>query len=357
MDTRRFHKHLFDVARRLIPRDGVVLCAVSGGGDSMALLHGLHAINTMRGCGWRLHVAHLDHGLPQDSAAMMAFVRNAAARLGLPFVAERVDVVTAAGETGESIEEAGRKVRYDFLERAAENAGARVVALGHHADDQAETVLHRILRGTGLRGLAGMPERRPIRSSVEIEIVRPLLEMRRDDLRDYLRRRELGFMHDATNDDVHAARRNWMRHELIPLIEGTLNPEVGVALVRLARQAGRAHCAIETLAATAFDRLRLESTQGSVVLDSSGLSALPRAMRTELITYVLKRLGAGRKAIGFERIEAVADAAEGDGRLRRIELPGGLLVERRGARLIFLDAANASSVQTRGEQPVEGTCL
>lgn len=356
MDTRRFHKQLFDAARRWIQRDDVVVCAVSGGGDSMALLHGLHAVNEMRGCGWRLCVAHLDHCLPHDSAAMLAFVRETSAALGLPCEAERIDVATAAAESGESIEAAGRRIRYAFLERVAESAGARVVALGHQADDQAETVLHHILRGTGLRGLSGMPEHRPIRDGGTIEIIRPLLGMRRDDLRGYLRHRGLRSMHDATNDDVCAARRNRIRHELIPLIEGTLNPEAAVALVRLARQARRAEEAIGRMAEEAIERIRLESARGSVVLDAAGLSALPRAVQTELITLVLKCLGTGRQAIGFERIETVADAAEGDGRLRRIELPGGMHVERRGRRLIIRDTARVAPAGSRAARPIEGTC-
>ena len=354
MDTRQFHKRLYDAARRLMGSGGGVVCAVSGGADSMAMLHGLHAVNRMRRCGWRLRVAHLDHNLPHDATAMMEFVRQAAASLDLPCDTERVDVVARSRSTGESIEEAGRKVRYAFLEHVATENGAAVVAVAHHADDQAETVLHRIVRGTGLRGLAGMPERRPIRAGSDIAIVRPLLTLRRQDCESYLRRRGLRFMHDATNDDIHAATRNRIRQEVLPLIERTINPDVATALVRLAEQAGRAAGVLRQIANEALAGILLDSEAGSVCVDPGLFAELPRSVQTEIVVLLLERLGAGLGDVGFERIEAAADAAAGDGRLRRIELPGDVLVERRGARLRFFlcersETAASTTVRTGKE--------
>ena len=357
MDTRQFHKQLFDTARRLIPRGSAVVCAVSGGADSMAMLSGLHAVNQMRRCGWTLHVAHLDHGLPHDSAGMMAFVRRAATALELPCTTDVVDVGSLSRASGRSVEEVGREVRYAFLHRVARQLGAAVVAVAHHADDQAETVLHRILRGTGLRGLAGMPDRRPIEPGSAIQIVRPLLTLRRQDFAAYLRRRGIDFMHDATNDDVDAATRNRIRHDLLPQIEQTINPNVVAALVRLAEQADRAGRAIRALAETALRDIRIGCDDGETCLDADALALLPRALQTEIVVIVVEQMGSGLRGLGNERIEAVADAALGDGRYRRIELPGGLVVERRGNRLRFKHRAPSLDTTSRASHTAKETCL
>lgn len=339
MDTRHFHKLLFDVGCRLLSSDGAIV-AVSGGADSMALLHGLHAVNTMRGCRWRLHVAHLDHGLRADSRQAAEFVARVAADLELPCTTRETNVGDLSHATGTSTEEAGRNARYTFLEEVATQEGRPTVALAHHAEDQAETVLHRILRGTGLTGLAGIPQRRPIREGSDVEVVRPLLAVRRDDLRAYLARRKLTWMDDATNDDVNAATRNRIRHDLLPMIAEHVNPEIVPALVRLAEQAERSSRAIRHLATDALDRIALESPADELRLTASALAVLPRGLQTEVIVVVLARLGVARKRVGFERIEAVADLADGDNQPGRIELAGDVWVERHGDRLRF--ARNAT---------------
>ncbi len=301
----------------------------------MALLHGLNRVNQLRKCGWQIHVAHLDHHLPHNSDAMMSFVRQTAEKLSLPFAMDVVDVPAASRQSGESIEEAGRKIRYAFLERAARKTGALVVAVGHHADDQAETVLHRILRGTGLRGLAGMPDTRPIHIGSEIRLVRPLMDTRRADLVDYLRKRCLTFMHDVTNDDVLAATRNRIRHDVLPAIAESINPDAVSAITRLAAQSRHAGDAINFLAQDALDKITIANSQADLCLDAEALRMLPRAIQTEVVVIAIDQAGMGMKGISLERIEAVAAAAAGEGRLRRIELPGGGLVERRGRRLLF----------------------
>lgn len=335
MDTRQFHKRLYDAASRLMPDARVVVCAVSGGADSIALLRGLHAVNTMRSCGWTLHVAHLHHALRDEADADEAFVRETAGRLGLACVCERADVQGEAARSGQSIEEAARRMRYAFLERVALEAGAKNVATGHHLDDQAETVLHRIVRGTGLEGLIGMRERRPIREGGDVFIVRPLLSATRDELIGYLANLGQLFRYDATNDDPAAATRNAVRHRIMPLLREALNPEAATALVRLAAQAERAQAVIREAAESVLPQVIRSEADRAIVLSATGVAALPRAVRAELVLQVLRRLGVGMQPIGFERVEAAVDAASGDGRRRRIELPGGVIVERRGREVHF----------------------
>lgn len=353
MDTRLFHKRLFDAARTLIPRGMKVVCAVSGGADSMALLHGLHRVNVLRKCGWKLHVAHLDHNLPSNAAAMMKFVEETAASLGLPFSGDREDVIALSRKTAESIETCGRRVRYDFLERIAVEQAAQYIAVAHHADDQAETILQRIVRGTGLRGLSAMASSRPIRAGSDILVVRPLLDFRKDQLVSYLRRREMEFFHDATNDDIHAASRNRVRHEVLPLLTRTMNPKAVDALVRLASQAKQSQAALRAIAEREMVALTVVSNKDGVTLHVAPFARLERALQCEVLILALEQLGVPLGDRSFERIEAATSAGCGDGRRRRIELPGGYLVERRGKflhigrREALLRAARRKLVQAK----------
>jgi len=328
MDQRLFEKRLFDAVKALIPPRAAVLVAVSGGADSMALLHGLHAVNHRRRCGWGLHVAHLDHGLRADSKEDAEFVREAASQLALPCVVKAVDVAKSARTARETVEEAGRRLRYAFFEEAARSLGAKVVAMAHHAGDQAETVLYRIIRGTGLRGLAGMAASRPIRPDSDILVVRPLLALQRDDLLAYLERRGLPHRRDVTNDDASAAARNLIRHEVLPLLQRRLNPEAAAALVRLAAQAREAGAALELLAEKALNDIRIGHARHVVAMSTEGLAALPPALQKEVLVLGLKRLGASLKEVNAERIDAAVSAAITDKpHRRRIQLPGGVIVE------------------------------
>ncbi len=331
VDPRRFHRRLFEAAGRHLPEGATVVCGVSGGADSMALLLGLHEVNRRRRRGWGLHVAHLDHGLRTDSPADAAFVEAAAGALHLPFHLGRAEVAAEARRRRRSIEEAARMARYAFLETVAAKAGAGFVVVGHQADDQAETVLHRLIRGTGLRGLAGMPSIRLLREGGTVRLVRPLLGFRREELTDYLEARGATWRHDATNDDGEAATRNRIRHEVLPVLEA-LNPQARAALLRLAEQARRAQEAISAAAAEALGRALLTEQEGGSVLKSSVLRELPTAVRAEAIRQAVARLGGPLGEVGFERIEAAAEAALGDGARRVIEFPGGVRVERRGER-------------------------
>ncbi len=332
MDTRLFHKRLLEAVRASMPAGAGVVCAVSGGADSVALLHGLCTVNQIHRRGWRLRVAHLHHGLRAAADDDAAFVRNVAGSLGLGCTVEAVDVSAEAGAGGGTIEETGRDARYAFLERVAVETGAGVVAVAHHADDQAETVLHRIVRGTGLHGLAGMPARRPISATSAIELVRPLLGFRRAELRAYLATRGLGFREDATNADL-TATRNRIRHAVLPLLEQTLNPQVVTALTRLATQARCADEALRSFAQDALNHSRIRRDDRSIVWSAAAVAGWPRLIQTEVIRAGLRQLGVGLQDVGFERLEAAARLAAGDGKRCAIEFPGGVLVERRGQEL------------------------
>jgi tRNA(Ile)-lysidine synthase len=213
----------------MVRRDDLVLVAVSGGADSVALLHALWQLREQLGI--RLAIAHLNHGIRGAAAdADAAFVCRLAQRLKLPLVEERADVPQQARAAGVSLEMAARAARYAFFQRAAFKLGAAAVAVAHNADDQAETILLRIARGTGPDGLAGMS---PVSQRDGLKIVRPLLGVTRADIVAYLKQQRLRWREDVSNRDPHHLR-NRVRHEILPLLERRLNPQIRTALLRMA---------------------------------------------------------------------------------------------------------------------------
>jgi tRNA(Ile)-lysidine synthase len=225
------------IASRKLFRDGQkILLAVSGGLDSMVLLHVLHHLAASRG--WKLTVAHFNHQLRGSAGdADEQLVRQTSRRLGLGAVAGRADVAAKARAKGISLEMAGRKLRHDFLARTARRHRISSIALAHHADDQVELFFLRLLRGTGGRGLAGMRWSNPSPSDPSIMLVRPLLDQSKAALRDAAQAAGVRFSEDATNTslDFH---RNRVRHELLPLLRQHYQPRLSERLLSLMELAG-----------------------------------------------------------------------------------------------------------------------
>ena len=288
-------------ATGLIRQDESVLVAVSGGLDSMVLLDVLTAM------GISLTVAHLNHSLRDGAAEDAAFVAGAAQRYGLPLQSGTADVAAFADTNSQSIETAARTVRYGFLTQAAHAAGASVIAVAHHADDNIETVLHRILRGTHLRGLAGMPISRAMDGT---RLVRPLLPCRREELLAYARRHGLDWREDPTNLDTDF-RRNFLRHELLPLLRDRLNPRVDDALLRLAETAGQTETFMERVGNDLFRSalLPIDSPDG-LSLDAAVLAAGDPLVRTYAFRAALEALGVGLQAVTADHLIQLASLPE-----------------------------------------------
>ena len=310
----------------LIPPGGRVVAAVSGGGDSVALLHLLgelagRSVVTLAG------VAHVNHRLrgPQSDEDER-FCRGLAQRFGVPCVVESADVADLARARRVSVEQAGHQVRRAFFGRAARELGAGRVALGHTIDDQAETVLLRLVRGAGAAGLSGMRPRIGV-------LVRPLLAVGRAELRRYLAERDIPFREDPSNADLRVPR-NRVRHELLPHLR-TYSPRVVEALARQAEIA-QADEAWLSRRANELSAELVSTGRGAVEVDAAGLTALPPALARRVVREALVRAAPGR-GVGFDAIERVRKAAAaGPGRADlpgcRIERTGGLvrLVPRRG---------------------------
>ncbi|MCL2725981.1 MAG: tRNA lysidine(34) synthetase TilS [Polyangiaceae bacterium] len=200
-----------------LPRGSTLIVAVSGGPDSMALLDVAHRVAPKLGICLRAH--GVDHGLRESASAELELAASFATSLGVPFDRTRVDV-----GRGSNLQARARKARYAALCTAARSAGAGAIATAHHADDRAETVLMRLLRGAGPRGLAALSPRTPL--EFEIELVRPMLRARRSDVLAHLARHRISFASDPSNSDPRFLRAR-VRHELLPLLE-----ELGPGIVR-----------------------------------------------------------------------------------------------------------------------------
>jgi tRNA(Ile)-lysidine synthase len=325
--------HLVAAVERTLRRHAMlaggeaVLVAVSGGADSVALLALLHALAPA----WRLtlHVLHVDHGLRAGSDRDAAFVRALGARLGVPTDVERVQV--GAG----SVEAAAREARYASLQSWAERLGAARIAVGHTADDQAETVLMRVLGGAGVRGLAAIP---PVRG----RIIRPLLELRHQALCDALVEAGLPWVEDPSNRDPKFLR-NRIRHELIPLLAASYRADVVPALADVARRARENVEALDRAAALELARLAVGEPD-ALTLPRPALAALPAPLAAEVLRQAAARLGsrAPLRAWAHRGLRRVLAATPP----RRPFRLGGVVVEVSGDR-IRVGARPAAALGTR----------
>ncbi len=209
------------------------------------------------------------------------------------------------------------------------------VAVAHHADDNVETVLHRLARGTHLRGLAGMPASRPLDPDGQILLVRPLLEVPREPIEAYLRRRKLAWRSDPTNADTRF-RRNLIRHELLPVLR-RLNPQADAAILRLARSAGQVEAHLARQARQALAACRIDPASLESGLSAERLAALDRPVRRTALRQELERLRVPMDQVTAQTLEELADL--GEGRRRAVNLPGGLVARRRGEAIVFLPAS------------------
>lgn len=267
--------------------DRGLLLAVSGGVDSMALLHGTRQL-------WpeetdRIVVAHVNHQLRgTDSRADAEFVEEAAAALDLQFVLLTCEISETARDQGGSIEEAARQCRYELLLETAERMHLSLVVCGHHRNDQAETVLHNILRGTGLKGVAGMA---PIRSlSDSVQLVRPMLSVSRSAAEDWLRSQQRPWRDDKSNSSPRFTR-NRIRNELLPLLAESYNPQVVESLLRLADHARGADTISSEIAERCLDDVLLELQPGICRIDRSRLERWPTSVVRSALRLIWTRQG------------------------------------------------------------------
>jgi len=308
----------------LIPGEETLLVGVSGGPDSVCLLHILNQLEEALGVS--LHVVHLNHMLRGAAGYADAdYVSLLAQRLGLPATVESRDVLAYKQKHRLSLEEAARQIRYDFFAEVAASLGARRVALGHTADDQMETILMHLVRGSGLAGLRGMQPLTRWRSPANgacLTVVRPLLEVTRKETEAYCQAHALEPRSDLSNycpDHM----RNCFRHELVPWLE-SFNPNVRAALLRTARVARDAISYLEQQLSLIWDQVVREQPDG-LLLDARAVATLHPALKQHLMRQVVEHLRGEPTDIESVHIENMLEALSKPAG-KRLYLPGGLVL-------------------------------
>jgi tRNA(Ile)-lysidine synthase len=305
----------------LTERERPLLVAVSGGPDSVCLLHLLHSLRGQLGIS--LHVAHLDHRLRDDSEDDARYVGELARQFQLPATIGQRDVKSYQKKHRQSLEEAAREVRYHFLAEVAGNIGASRVAVAHTRDDHVETILLHLVRGSGTRGLRGLlplTEWRGKSREENTTIIRPLLEISREDTQSYCTEHNLNPRLDVSNLSL-SPLRNRLRHQLLPMLR-SYNPGVTEALVRLSRIAGDDLAYLESEAAALWPSIA-EEREDTVSFHRASFNQLPVALKRYLLRLALERLLGDLKDIETRHLEEIMNMLDKPAG-RKISLPGGL---------------------------------
>lgn len=312
---------------RMIERGEGVVVGVSGGPDSVALLHLLSR--------WRetwslkLMVAHCNHGLRgEESERDEAFVRKISGLWGIPFETKRFDCENLKKKWRLSTQETARRVRYDFFYEIAGRYRFQKIALAHHKDDQVESVLIALIRGSGSRGLSGIPYKR------NKGIIRPLMETRKEEILEYLGDNALDYVEDRTNKEL-SYLRNKIRHILVPLIR-QWNPRLEEGITRFSLLQKRDEDFLCQMAQEAFQKVSVFEKDKTIGCDLESLSSLHPSIKGRLIRYCLERMtSAGLWGISFSHVEAILGLAEKGATGSQIHLPRDIVVEKGYQQLIF----------------------
>jgi tRNA(Ile)-lysidine synthase len=343
--SQRQHKAFLAEMRRTLERVGVcpgaaILVALSGGSDSVALLHGL--VELREASGFRLAAAHLNHALRgAESDRDQCFCDNLCARLNIDFIVERA---TGLAPHMPNLEEAARRARHEFLDRAALQTGSEYVAVGHHADDQAETVLMRLLRGAGVGGLSAMAEIGPGR------LIRPLLSLSRRDILSYLEEIGAAFVTDASNFSS-ALLRNRIRHDLLPTLNREYVPGISRRLAALAAEMQSVDGFLLRAAAQELSAMLRAGGE----LDLSRFARVDPALRVPVLRqYLAAHLGSLRR-VNRDHLEGLSHLCLAGPANGQISLPGGRCAVRQYDRLRIADRASAARANFSTPLAFEGT--
>lgn len=302
----------------LVPAGSRVVAACSGGPDSLALVDLMQELQAE--LQFDLQVAHLDHGLRgEESLRDAAFVRDFCAKRRLPFYHGRVDVAAEVAKFGGSIEDTGRRLRYLYLRQVARQVGGALIATGHHRDDQAETVLLNLLRGSGTRGLGGMRPK-------QADVIRPLLCLSRAELESWCRLRNLSPQLDSSNLDTDF-KRNRIRHELLPMLRERYNPSIVDTLCRTAGVLADEYEFVHAYAEEIYPDLVQTSLDGEQA-DSDRFAALPIALQRELIRCMVEKIQGHVRGCGFVQVERIRELFLHATGTHYLDLPAGLRAGR-----------------------------
>ncbi|MFQ5543546.1 MAG: tRNA lysidine(34) synthetase TilS, partial [Nitrospiria bacterium] len=297
--------------------------AVSGGPDSVCLLHLFKELPSPYALS--LHVAHLNHGLRPEAVEEADFIAKLSKILDLPCTSEERSVVRHCKKTGMSKQAGARAVRYQFLKEVAQREEADWIALGHHADDQAETFLMRMLRGAGMEGLSGIPE---VRDAL---IIRPLLSCSRKEIMEKLLKEKIPYIEDVSNGQL-IYRRNQVRHQLMPILE-TYNPRIKETLCKEAILLRDENHFIHQTMIEALKTLDIEENEGSFSMDVSGLIRMHPALQRRVLRWMIKKLPGDMTEVGFNHIERIRSKILQPPVGGRLTFPSAISIEKKDSRL------------------------
>ena len=314
----------------LLKENDRIVVALSGGPDSVAMLYLLNKLKKKRRL--YLHIAHLNHLLRDEEANQDAlFVKELAGKLKTPLASQSIKVKDFAKEMKLSLEEAGRRLRYDFLLSVAKEVQADKIALGHNQDDQAETVLMRLLRGSGVSGLRGIPATRKLNNCL---IIRPLIELRRCEILSFLSKKHIAFRTDSSNSE-NLYFRNKIRNKLIPLLEKNFNPRIKEVLVNLAENLTCDFDFLEKAGIKGLKTVRTSSNNHGLSINLKKYSGLHKAMQKLVNRLAIKELKGDVRRIDYRHWKEVEDLVVKRPKDSIVDLPGGISVMKTKENLIF----------------------
>lgn len=319
-----------------------ILIAVSGGADSIALLRALVELQRSS-TQFTLIVAHLNHGLRGDqSDADASWLESECHRFAIPFVSEKQELAETQKATGEGLEECCRKARYEFLTRIARENQCAQIAIAHTRDDQAETVLHHIVRGTGITGLRGIPLTRAMPDG--IFLIRPMLNISRESVIRYLHEISQNYREDESNVDTRFTR-NRIRHQLIPLLKNEFNPNVAKAIYRLAQQAEEVSTLISKQVEQVLIAATLDRNQEVWRLDCDTFKDVPDHLVKQCFLSIWQEMDWSRKRMGFDHWQRLLELTRSG---QKLNLPDQITAERRERLLILRKLISNPADQTKG---------
>ena len=281
----------------------------------------LHCLMSARKKGYAVICAHLNHQLRESAAKDQAHAEKICTLWGVPLIVSRADL---SDQSGQSVEMAARQARYAFLEQAARETGSDCVAMAHNADDNTETVLLNLIRGTGLAGLCGIPYSRG-------RIIRPVLHIGREEIMAYISEHNIPYVEDESNSDT-AYRRNALRHEVIPILKG-MNPALNRAITKMTAHLRQDEDALNDQATRLANELSRQNENGSIAFPAEKLLSVPSAVAFR----ILRLLAARASANGLEtvHIEALLSLCAKGQNGKITELPGGIAIKRNAHDLVF----------------------
>ena len=301
-----------------------ILAGVSGGADSVCLLAVLLRLG--KEYGWKIGAVHVNHGLRKEAGEDADFVEELCGRWGVPFFLKEEDVGKQAEEWRMSVEEAGRRVRYQAFHEAAERFGADRVAVAHNRNDRAETLLFHLFRGTGLKGMASI---RPVRG----EIIRPLLDTGREEIEDWLKKNGIAWRTDASNE-TDAYTRNRIRRQVLPYVEREICAEAGVHLAQAAQLLMQTSDFVERKARARLAECLAFEEERAAGLDVKAFLESEELLQGQMLKLLLERLSGGGRDIGQRHVQDVRTLFLRQSG-RSLSLPGGLEARRDFGQVIL----------------------